>query len=151
MENASAKEKTPQQSSSSTIEAGIYCIKTTLNLEKVIVTKPGTDTRLAMLNNSEINEIVITSDKDFNSVHLAGDTLNSFFRIYNKDYFNVVKVTEYKSRNFEDPTKYYDGPFSFDRFLLLSERPTVLGTRKFYVKMVTSQSTLLDSVEIDLF
>ncbi|MFA7273340.1 MAG: hypothetical protein WC044_05695 [Crocinitomicaceae bacterium] len=151
LENGSSEEKYPAQSSSASINSSVYCMLTRLNLQKVITTSNYVDNRLAMQNSTPIQSFVITSNVDFNASLLAGDTLNSLFGIYNNDYFNVKNLDEFSSSDFQNITYYNDGPFYFDRFLLLKEKPTVLGTRKFYVKMTSPQNFYYDSVEVDLY
>lgn len=151
LENGSSDEKLPRINFSSIIDAGVFCIHAQLNLEPKVVTDYGFDTRKPMTNKTPIDSIFITSNIDFNSSILAGDNLNSFFRIYRGDYYSLKKLADFEPTDITETAYYKNGPFRFVRYLLLAEKPTILGPRKFYLQMKSGTKIFSDSVEVNLF
>jgi hypothetical protein len=85
--NASNTTEFPEIFEGDSIEANLYCIQLDMHAEETYREGRYLDTERPPSNGTELEELIITSDVDFNDTLAAGTNLTSAFRILNGSYF----------------------------------------------------------------
>jgi hypothetical protein len=92
-------------------------------------------------NSNQVTEIIITSDKDFDSTLIAGSNLNHAFLVYNGNYLatSFLEEINYHSVYTDD---FYDDPVPDYVDLLLMIRPDSVQYYRFFVEMTLKDGTV---------
>lgn len=92
-------------------------------------------------NSNQVTEIIISSDKDFDSSLVAGSNLNHTFLIHNGNYLatSFLEEINYHSVYTKD---FYDDPVPDYVDLLLMIRPDSVQYYRFFVEMTLKDGTV---------
>lgn len=148
IENADNSGEWPVVSSADSIRKEAYVLR--LNLFPVEESRNGRylDPETPPINSNPIDSISIFSGTKFNDTLPAGSRLNSVFRIFNRSYWHVYPIDDFKIANVYN-SDFMDEPVPEYVDILLIIPPDSIRNYEFYVFMKLRDGTIfLDSTEI---
>jgi len=102
-------------------------------------------------NTNSCSDMLVTSSATYNASHLAGDTLNDFFKIYAGDYSNLLPLNRSSYMSNEDASYFFDEPYPYFVDLLMMTPPDSLGAHKFTVQMELQDGTVFIDSTTNIF